>query len=98
LSYKHPVKRVAVNARQLTDPDRMLHGDGQRLESAFDDGVAEVVELYFNSPQAGLDGNLPDRRRADENLMVDAGNRSARVLPQLAVIRQPPEQDVSIEK
>ena len=98
LGYEHPVERIAVNVRQPADPDGMLRGDRQGLESAFKYRVLEVVDLDFNSSQCRLDCDLPDGRRADERLMGGVGDRRARLFAQLTVVRQPPKQDVGIEE
>ena len=62
------------------------------------DGGVKVLYFNVNSAQGCLYRNLPNRRGADENFIVWIDNNLASRLAEASIVRQPPEQDMSVQK
>jgi hypothetical protein len=60
LSDEHPVERITVHSRETTDRDGVPQNDRHGLETAFDNGILEIIQFDFNSTQGRLNRDLPD--------------------------------------
>jgi hypothetical protein len=70
LGDQQPVERVAMPPRQMPNLERMGGDYGQLAEACFIDDRREPVERKRQLAQAALDGDLPNRRRADDAALM----------------------------
>jgi len=98
LGDKHPVERVTMDVGQPTNADSVPETDHQRLKSASEDRLLEVLKLDLNSSQSRLDRDFPNRGRTDEDVVAGIGNNLPGLRRQPGVIGQPPQKDVGVEE
>ena len=85
-----PVRRCRVVCIQRRDPIASSTSLARQIIRP------DTVQIRF--PEAKVDRDLPERHRADENLIRWAGKRGARSGPQLRRIQQRPKENVRVEK
>jgi len=98
LGHQHSIERIPMDRRQTAGRHRMLEPNRQWPKAVLDDRVFQIIQFNLETTQCRFDGRLPNRGSAHEHVVVGTGNDLAGFLAKFAVIGQPPEKDMGIEK
>src|SRR6266446_2874110 len=97
LGNQHAVKGIAVVAGQSPSDQRVRNRDGEWLEAMRGELRLEVVG-DVEPPLGALDTHFPGARRADKHLRLPRCDSCSGRRTQRGIVRQPPEEGVSIEE
>src|SRR6266576_1788048 len=98
LRHEEMVEGIAVMKRKSSKSDKMRICDIQPVESLIrqDRNNLFYIGIKFTDPQ--LHGDFPKGDSTDEDVVCRIADKSTRMVPQLLVVVQPPQQSMRIEQ
>jgi|GEM_PF-2901447 len=98
LRHKEMIEGITVMKRKSSKSDKMRIRDIQPIESLVRQDRKNLVYIGIKLANPQLHGDFPKGDSADEDVVLRIADKTTRMVPQLHVVVQPPQQGMRIEE